>query len=140
MTPHQSTSQAEPTGQLVELAVDECWDLLRDEPVGRLAWNGARHPVVLPVNFAVAAGGIDIRTTAHSALAQVSEGSDVTFQVDRIDSVARTGWSVLAHGQVELDWIYGRVDAPGVDVWPSGNRTLTLHLEVNEISGRRLSV
>ncbi len=127
------------TQHLVELAAEECWELLRSEPVGRIAWNGPEGPTVQPVNFALSQGGIEVRTTAYSAIGHLSDDSAVTFQVDRIDPAARSGWSVLARGKVTFDWTYGRVEAPGVDVWPSGERALRLHLEVSEISGRRLT-
>lgn len=155
MTQNQSASESESTGhpiersmerstggstgQLVELTAAECWELLRGEPVGRLAWNGPEGPTVQPVNFAVSQGGIEVKTTAYSAVAHLSEDSFITFQVDRIDSATRTGWSVLARGQVTFDWTYGRVEAPGVDVWPGGERALRLHLEVATVSGRRLT-
>lgn len=143
MTSHPSTSEpgsaGPPAGHLVELTAEECWVSLRGEPVGRLAWNGPEGPTVMPVNFTVSQGGIEVRTTAYSEAAHLSEDSAVTFQVDRIDPTSRTGWSVLARGRVTFDWTYGRVEAPGVDVWPSGERALLLHLGVVTISGRRLT-
>lgn len=123
----------------MELTADECWDLLRGTAVGRLAWNGAVGPTVVPVNFAVTSGGIDVRTTAYSSAAREADDSPVSFQADHVDPVTRTGWSVLAHGHVHIDWSFGRVDAPQIDVWPTGARSLRLHLEVEEISGRRLT-
>lgn len=143
MTSHPSTSEptsaGPPEGHLEELVAEECWALLRNEPVGRLAWNGSEGPTIVPVNFTVSQGGIEVRTAAYSEAAHLSEDSAVTFQVDRIDPASRTGWSVLARGRVSFDWTYGRVEAPGVDVWPSGERALLLHLAVGNISGRRLT-
>lgn len=124
---------------LVELSADDCWELLHSQPVGRLAWNGTRGPIVLPVNFTVSEDGIDLRTHAYSAAAREVDDSPVSFQADQVDPVTRTGWSVLVHGRAAIDWAFGRVDAPEIDVWPSGPKPLRLHLEVLEISGRRLT-
>lgn len=139
---HEHTSaRSEPhaPGRLVELDADECWELLRGTPVGRLAWNGAAGPTVVPVNFAVTSGGIDLRTSSYSAAARETDDSPVSFQSDRVDLASRTGWSVLARGRLRIDWTFGRVDAPEIDVWPTGARPMRMHLEVDEISGRRLS-
>ncbi|WP_148616337.1 pyridoxamine 5'-phosphate oxidase family protein [Nocardioides rubriscoriae] len=127
------------TRHLVDLSNDECWDLLRGTAVGRLAWNGTDGPTVVPVNFAVTTDGIDVRTTAYSAVAREADDGPVSFQADHLDPVTRTGWSVLAHGHVQIDWSFGRVDAPEIDVWPTGPRSLRLHVEIEQISGRRLA-
>ncbi|MFB9312718.1 pyridoxamine 5'-phosphate oxidase family protein [Nocardioides plantarum] len=126
-------------GRLVELDVDECWELLRRTPVGRLAWNGAAGPTVVPVNYVATSDGIVVKTTAYSAAVRETDDSPITFQVDHIDPETRTGWSVLAHGRLDVDWSFGRVDAPEVDVWPAGPRPLRLQLEISTISGRRLT-
>lgn len=133
-----SPHDADSAGHLVDLSTDECWDLLRATAVGRLAWNSEKGPTVVPVNFAVTTDGIDVRTTAYSAAAREADDSPVSFQADHVDPGARTGWSVLAHGHVRIDWSFGRVDAPEIDVWPTGARPLRLHVEVEQISGRRL--
>ena len=146
MTNPPTSSPTYPSGsrhgegaRLVELSPDECWDLLRSVPVGRLAWNATTGPTVVPVNFAVTPGGIDVRTTAYSAAARETDDSPVSFQADQIDPTGRSGWSVLAHGRVHIDWSFGRVDAPEIDVWLAGARPLRIHIEVQEISGRRLA-
>lgn len=132
--PHSSTG-----GRLIELSADDCWELLRSEPVGRLAWNGASGPTVIPVNYAVSANGIDIRTGAYSAAVRETDDSLITFQADEIDATTRTGWSVLAHGRAAIDWSDERAGTANVDVWVGGVKSLRLHVEVIEITGRRLA-
>lgn len=131
---HRSTG-----GRLIELSADECWELLRTEPVGRLAWNGTTGPTVIPVNYVVTANGIEIRTAVYSAAVRETDDSLITFQADEIDAQTRTGWSVLAHGRASIDWSDERADTADIDVWPGGVKSLRLHLEVSEITGRRLS-
>lgn len=126
-------------GRVSELDESECWDLLRLQPVGRLAWNGAAGPTVIPVNYALAEGGLDIRTAAYSAAVREADDSPISFQADHLDPLTRTGWSVLVHARASIDWSHESAGAPAVDVWPGGSKPLRLHLEVVEISGRRLS-
>lgn len=134
-----STHDTPPTGgRLVELSADECWALLRDHPVGRLAWNGATGPTVVPVNYTVAGDGIDVRTSAYSTIVRETDDSPISFQADHVDPTTRTGWSVLAHARASIDWRDERTEAPEVDVWVGGSKPMRLHLEVIEISGRRL--
>lgn len=124
---------------LRELTAEECWELLRGQPVGRLAWNGVNGPTVIPVNYAVVASGINVQTTPYSAAARETDDSPISFQADHVDATTRTGWSVLVHGRATIDWSGKSADEPNVDLWVSDARSLRLHLEVSEISGRRLS-
>ena len=57
------------SGHLLDLTVDECWELAASQPVGRLAWTGPSGPTVIPVNFAVDGRLVHVRTAAYSALA-----------------------------------------------------------------------
>ena len=125
--------------RLVDLTEDECWDLVRGQVVGRLAWNHPSGPRVIPLNYAVSDETIRVTTSAYSIAAREADDSPITFEIDDIDARERTGWSVLAHGTATMDWSYGRVSAPEVDVWPTGARPLRLRLEITEITGRRIS-
>jgi nitroimidazol reductase NimA-like FMN-containing flavoprotein (pyridoxamine 5'-phosphate oxidase superfamily) len=122
--------------RLVDLDTDECWELAASRPVGRLAWTGPHGPTVIPVNFAVDGRTVRVRTTAYSAAGRECDDALVAFQVDSVDADERTGWSVLMRGRCQLD------DAPGEDrapeSWLTGPRTLTLKVEVTEVTGRRL--
>lgn len=139
-----------PGGRLVPLARAECWTLLREHGVGRLAWAGRAGLSVTPVNYSVddsalAHGGalaVVVRTAAHSAIARECDGRPVALEVDDLDVETRNGWSVLARGQGEL-----RLSAPlpGMehppvlpDPWPSGTRPVLLRIEVGLLTGRRL--
>ncbi|GAA4685124.1 pyridoxamine 5'-phosphate oxidase family protein [Nocardioides nanhaiensis] len=139
-----------PGGRLVPLAPDECWALLREHGVGRLAWVGGEGLSVTPVNYSVddsaqvhgGALAVVVRTTAHSTIARECGGRPVALEVDDLDEETRNGWSVLARGQAEL-----RLSAPlpGMDhppvlpdSWPAGTRPVLLRLEVDLLTGRRL--
>jgi hypothetical protein len=123
-------------GRLLELAEDECWDLLAGAPVGRLAWKGAEGLSVVPVNFVVADGRIAMNTAAYSAQARECDDLPVAFQVDAVDASARSGWSVLVRGTAHVEYSHPPDESP--DVWPAGVKPLHLVIDPTSVSGRRL--
>ncbi|MCW2797956.1 pyridoxamine 5'-phosphate oxidase family protein [Nocardioides sp.] len=127
-------------GQLIELTRDECWEQLSSCEVGRVAWCGSGGPTVLPVNFVAAEGKIVFRTSPYSASARECDDLPVAFQVDGIDPVTRSGWSVLARGTAHLLYDGARAPSVGaaVDVWAGGRRALHVVIEPRKLTGRRL--
>jgi nitroimidazol reductase NimA-like FMN-containing flavoprotein (pyridoxamine 5'-phosphate oxidase superfamily) len=128
------------TRRLLELSADECWELATTRPVGRLAWNGPQGPTVIPVNFTVDGHRLWIRTTAYSAAAREGDDSPVAFQLDSFDADHRTGWSVLMRGRAHFEHRLTQAESPGPapEPWVSGPRSLAMHVDVDEITGRRL--
>jgi nitroimidazol reductase NimA-like FMN-containing flavoprotein (pyridoxamine 5'-phosphate oxidase superfamily) len=89
-------------GTLKLMPQDECWTHLRESTVGRLAYVVDGWPVVVPVNYAAGAGEIAFRSESGGKLAAAARGAQVSLQVDVIDPVYRSGWSVLAFGVAEV--------------------------------------
>jgi hypothetical protein len=125
-------------GSLHDLGADECWELAATRPVGRLAWQGPAGPSIVPVNFVVDGRSVRVRTAAYSALARECDDNPVAFEVDELDEEAHTGWSVIMRGHATIEYgdRAGGGDEP--EVWPAGSRALRLHVEVDEITGRRI--
>lgn len=127
------TSDVRP-GRLVVLSDDECWDLLRSRPVGRVAWSGMQGVSVVPVNYAVDEDAVLLRTTPYSLMARDCAGRDVAFEVDSIDEASHDGWSVLVRGRCEREERTGEGPRP----WATGSRVLGLRIAVRLITGRRI--
>ena len=126
------------SGRLVELDEDECWELLASRVVGRVAYDDGSGPVVLPLNYQAVDGRIRVRTTPHSALGLRVRDCRVAFEVDDVDEFRSSGWSVLVRGRasiVDVD-LHGRAEGPRT--WASGNRSLVLEIDADEVTGRRL--
>lgn len=124
---------------ITHLAEDECWDLLRTHPVGRVAWSDGAAVTVLPVNHVVHERTLWFRADPDSVLGRLAEGASVAFEADQIDDETRIAWSVLVRGHAsgaEESGIDGRV-VP--EPWAPGERTLDMRITVEEISGRVLS-
>jgi len=126
------------SGLLLDLTPDECWSLAVTQPVGRLVWTGSAGPTVVPVNFEVTGRRVHVRTTAYSVLARECDDSPVAFEVDDYDAETRKGWSVVMRGHAHLDY-RGSDGSDDPDVWPGGSRALRVTIDVDEVSGRRVS-
>lgn len=131
-------------GRLMDLASHECTELLRAVRVGRVAWCTPEGPVVIPVNFVFHEGAVWIRSTPYSALARgAGLSSDVmhqmAFEVDGVDEMTQSGWSVLARGHATWHAVSDLpADLPQLDPWPEGVRTLVVSIDIRELSGKRL--
>lgn len=85
-----------------ELSSDECWELLAEDGVGRLATatidraTGNPAPDIFPVNFHVYEQRILFRTAPGSKLIDLTAQPAVAFQTD--GHRGDTHWSVVARG------------------------------------------
>ena len=77
---------------------DECLRLLDSATLGRVAVTSAAVPTVLPVNFRLAGDRIVFRTGKGTKLAAATRNAVVAFEVDDIDPVQHTEWSVVVTG------------------------------------------
>ena len=128
-------------GKLEPLGPGECTQLLEPGGIGRLAFLGASGIIVLPVNYAVIAGGIVVRTEEGSSIA--AHGDDpVSFEADHVDEVLGQGWSVLVRGHAhrvlqpcELE-LLRKENQPRP--WPAGEHDLFIKIVPDRITGRRI--
>ncbi|GGT40357.1 pyridoxamine 5'-phosphate oxidase family protein [Streptomyces chromofuscus] len=86
-----------------ELERQECLRLLAKATVGRIVHTRQALPAVLPVNFGLDTdGSVLLRTSAASELVRAIDGTVVAFEVDDVDAVAHTGWSVVVTGPASV--------------------------------------
>ncbi|WP_460700785.1 pyridoxamine 5'-phosphate oxidase family protein [Nocardia thraciensis] len=84
-----------------EIGRDESMRLVAAAPFGRVVFTRDALPAVRPVNHCVADGEVVIRTRLTSRLTDAVRSDPavvVAYQVDDIDMVRRTGWSVVVTG------------------------------------------
>jgi uncharacterized protein len=77
---------------------EECLRLLSATSVGRLAVTMGALPVILPVNFLLDGDRVLIRTTSGTKLDAATRNAVVAFEVDDVDPIAHSGWSVCVTG------------------------------------------
>ncbi len=121
------------------LDTDECWRLLADTPVGRVAFLEDGDITILPINHGVAGHRVVFRTLRGALLHEALLSRQVAFQVDGFDTEARTGWSVLVRGHADLAEDPDALDDLGLDAWAdSVDRDDWVEIRAEEITGRRI--
>lgn len=121
----------------------ECWQLVSGaggpDGLARIVWSGPGGPAIVPMNFTVADGFLWFQTTVDSQLAREGCDQRVLVEVDHVDPVQRTGWSVVVTGVATC---LPSAEDPGLlgslQVWPRGPRELLVKVAPDELSGRRL--
>ena len=124
------------------LSTDECWELLREAAVGRVAFVDAGEPIVLPVTHSVDGHSIVFRSGSGTKLEAAAMHHPLAFEVDGWDDTYRTGWSVLARGVGETVYDDDEITgfAGGNDPWLDSAAAGTwVRLRVDEVSGRRIA-
>lgn len=123
---------------------EECWQRLRDEPVGRLAVVVSGRPHLVPVNHLVRGREILFVSVPGTKLeaALRRPGVPAAFEVGDYDRDTHTGWSVVASGHLHpvMDLVeHTSLDLRGRPIWLGGYRDRNwLRLAVDDVGGRRL--
>ena len=85
---------------ITELTSEECWEMLRAEEFGRLAFRLVDEVHITPINYAVEGETLLFRTAEGNKLLGVVMGSDVAFEIDRYGE--DTARSVVIRGKARL--------------------------------------
>jgi len=141
--PDPPSGLAATPGLFEHLSRAECFELLQAKQVGRVAYCNADGPVVLPVNYTVRSHSIVFRTVAGSTLARSVEDAPTAFQVDEIDDLSQSGWSVLVVGVAQRvidteDVLDLWVDQHQPQPWADGERNAFVRIAPSTITGRRV--
>jgi len=119
----------------------DCDKLLRANHVGRVGFLDDGGPVILPVNYVMDGDTIVIRTDAGSKFSVLRVGAEVAFEIDAIDPLYRSGWSVLVHGSAieiadpdELAHVQGLA----LRAWHFGPKRLWIRIAPLLVTGRQL--
>jgi uncharacterized protein len=125
-----------------ELTEQECMRLLARGGVGRVGLTMHELPVVLPVNYALLDGDVVIRTGGGTKLEAALANAVVAFEIDGLDAVNRSGWSVVTQGVakeiVEPDEL-DRARAAAIEPWAPGARDRFVRIATYLVSGRRIN-
>jgi len=83
---------------LEELSREECLRLLGDHKVGRVAVaDPGEAPLVVPVNYLLDGEAVVFRSGTGSKLRALA-GTPISFQLDEVDLLHWSGWSVPGAG------------------------------------------
>jgi uncharacterized protein len=120
---------------------DECLRLLGTAMLGRIGVSSGALPTVLPVNFRFDGRRILFRTGVGTKLDAATQNAVVAFEVDEIDPLAHTGWSVVVRGVArELTDPHELAEAqrPPLARWAPGADHRVVAIQPEIVSGRRI--
>ncbi|MFC0315728.1 pyridoxamine 5'-phosphate oxidase family protein [Gordonia phosphorivorans] len=124
--------------EITVLDEEQCWNLLSESVMGRLALSVAGEPEIFPINAYAHDGKILFRTGEGTKLTEVAVNTRVAFETDGFTS--KIGWSVVAKGRARI--LTGTQEIMDADQLPLKPWVPTLkmnyvEIDVEEISGRR---
>jgi nitroimidazol reductase NimA-like FMN-containing flavoprotein (pyridoxamine 5'-phosphate oxidase superfamily) len=118
----------------------QCFDLIEAHHLGRIAWQAADRPQILPVTYALHEGSVYFRTLPEGILAELAQPTSVALEVDELDQQTRSGWSIVLHGRTsavrEPDELTDLWASDALVPWASGNRTLFIRIRPERVAGR----
>ncbi|MDQ2662056.1 MAG: pyridoxamine 5'-phosphate oxidase family protein [Actinomycetota bacterium] len=123
-----------PTRQLSE---DECWQLIREAPYGRLAAAAGGEVDIFPVNHGIDGGTIVFRTAAGTKLLELTIRHRVAFQVDGITDT--DAFSVVVKGEASEFDRQGEVaeaERLGITPWAPEPKDRWVRIRPTEVQGR----
>jgi nitroimidazol reductase NimA-like FMN-containing flavoprotein (pyridoxamine 5'-phosphate oxidase superfamily) len=85
---------------VTQLSVEECWEMLRANEFGRLAFRLVDEVHITPINYAVDREALLFRTAEGNKLLSVAMGSEVAFEIDEYDEDSAR--SVVVRGKPRL--------------------------------------
>jgi uncharacterized protein len=125
---------------LEALSHRECVTLMSGAQIGRAVFTERALPAVVPVNFIVYDDAVVMCTAADTRLAAAATRGVLAFQVDDIDPVTRSGWSVVVVGVAEL--VDDVVEQANVHLllqpWAPGRNEVFVRLPLKVVTGRRI--
>ncbi len=119
----------------------ECMRLLGTQQVGRIAMVMGGRPIVLPVNYVLDGDRVVFRTADGTKFDAALRGATVGFEIDHLDSVFQTGWSVLVGGRAELitdATDLAHVQALPLRPWSSHEKSNWVQVRAEDLTGRRV--
>src|SRR5579863_1151948 len=127
---------------LIELDRAECLAMLERAGFGRVVLSVKCIPVALPVNVCVLDGDVVFATGKGAKFDAALHGMVVSVEVDDIDRIYHTGWSVLVTGIAELLTDPGDIDKARhmpLQPWAPGPHPFFVRVPSTVVSGRRIA-
>ena len=143
MMAQQGFSDAGSIDEFKPISPSHCQELLESQSIGRIAWQAADGPQILPVTYAYHEGTIIFRTSPYGVLSELVRPTDVAMEIDELDQQNRQGWSVVvqgrAQGVAEPDQLVRMWTVGGVVPWASGIRNVFIQIVPHRITGRTVA-
>ena len=126
-----------------KLSFDDCWELLANDIVGRLAIVVDEHPEIFPVNYVVHQRSILFRTAPGPKLWGARMERPAALEIDGYHPATELAWSVVVRGDTEIvedQAVKEAVDSLGLEPWQPGEKANYVRLNAKALTGRRFQV
>lgn len=123
------------------LSRPECLALLESKTFGRIALTSHALPLILPVNYRFDGRSVILRTHPGTKLDAATRHTVVAFEVDDIDPVYHSGWSVVVQGiarAVDDRYEIARLEALRLAAWTPARAENFVTISTDIITGRRI--
>jgi nitroimidazol reductase NimA-like FMN-containing flavoprotein (pyridoxamine 5'-phosphate oxidase superfamily) len=129
----------DPRTRLEVLDRAECVEHLRRHHLGRLGFVAGGRPLILPVNYALDGEHVVFRTDEGTKLHAVV-GAHVAFEIDEVDNVYHSGWSVVVLGRAEIAEAaeHASLGRLPLGPWCPGPKQHWIRIRPEVVSGRRI--
>ena len=121
---------------VTQLSALECWDMLRANEFGRLAFRLVDEVHITPINYAVDHDTLLFRTAEGNKLLSVVMGSQVAFEIDEYGQDSAR--SVVVEGRPRLlseDEAHRAENLP-LRPWVRGPKYNVVEIKAEAVSGR----
>lgn len=128
-----------------DLSEAQCFELIREQTIGRFVFEDADGPAAVPVNYGVAGKEIVFRVEQRSHLRDML-ARPVAFEADHTEPDSGAGWSVLIRGsghEVAMERVPGLLQQMGKAFphpWAEGIHNVWVSITARKVTGRRLTV
>lgn len=117
------------------LSANQCWELLRADELGRLAFRLLDEVHLVPINYAVVEDKILFRTAEGDKLLGVTMHPEVVFEIDSHDE--ESAHSVIVRGVARRLAEYEESQVEGLlRSWVNTPKYNVVEITPTEISGR----
>jgi len=123
---------------LLVLPRQECLRLLRAGGVGCIGLPSSGAPLLRPVNFTLQGDALVIRTGEGRILDAARRLDLVSLEIQDVDRLEHTGWSVLVSGKLAELPSDALTAALPLRAWASGRKDRLVALTLDEVSGLRI--
>ncbi|MFI7481021.1 pyridoxamine 5'-phosphate oxidase family protein [Kocuria sp. M1R5S2] len=126
-----------------ELPANECWELLGNSPVGRLAVWVEDHPEIFPVNYVVDHGTLVLRSGEGTKLGAALADVAVALETDGYDDSSGRAWSVVVKGRAaRIQQVQELMDTVALPLfpWQEGRKGIFVRITPQFVTGRRFPV
>ncbi len=130
-----------PESPIHVMSQDECWERLREQEFGRLAFHLSGEVHITPINYAADGERLLFRTAEGNKLLGVVMDKDIAFEID--DHVDETAWSVIVRGyarRLQTSEDIERAESSRLRSWLPTVKDNFVEIIPTEITGRRFEL